>query len=114
MLWPTTHTNWFEFHARSRLVHLHFPIRYRTMACDEVLVWFKKPGPATHEAQPLIADPALCAKAKEKIIKVVRRRYLVTTDLNIKSLIIYVAVPKGEDNVRMVYDATENQLNDCV
>jgi hypothetical protein len=57
------------------------------MACNGVPVWFEKLGPATREAQPLIADPALRAKAKEKIIKVVRRRYLVTTDLNIKSLI---------------------------
>ena len=87
MIWHTTHTNWFEFHAGSRLVHLHFPIQYRTMVRNRVPVWFKKPGPATREAQPLIADPALRAKAKEKIIKVVRRRYLVTTDLNIKSLI---------------------------
>ncbi len=77
-------------------------------------VWFKKPGLATCEAQPLIADPALRAKAKEKIIKVVRRRYLVTTDLNIKSLIKCFAIPKGEDNVRMVYDAIANRLNDCM
>jgi hypothetical protein len=114
MLWHTTHTNWFKFHAGSRLVHLRFPIQYRTMARDGVLVWFEKPGPATCEAQPLIADPALHAKAKEKIIKVVRRRYLVTTDLNIKSPIKYFAVPKGEDDVRMVYDAAANRLKDCV
>jgi hypothetical protein len=84
------------------------------MVRNGVLVWFKKPGLATREAQPLIADPALCAKAKEKIIKVVKRRYLVTTDLNIKSLIKYFAIPKGGDNVRMVYDATANRLNDCM
>jgi hypothetical protein len=114
ILWHTTHTNWFVFHAGSWLVHLCFPIQCRTMARDGVPVWFEKPGPATCEAQSLIADPALRAKAKEKIIKVVRRRYLGTTDLNIKSLIKYFAIPKGKDNVRMVHDATANQLNDCV
>jgi hypothetical protein len=114
MLWHTTHNNWFELHTGSRLVHLCFPIRYRMMARNRVPVWFEKPGPATREAQPLIADSALRAKAKEKIIKVVRRRYLMTTDLNIKSLINFFAIPKGEDDVRMVYDATVNQLNDCM
>ncbi len=38
----------------------------------------------------------------------------MTTDLNIKTLIKYFAVPKGKEDVRMVYDATANQLNDCV
>ncbi len=32
MLWHSTHTNWFEFHAGSRLVHLQFPIWYQKMA----------------------------------------------------------------------------------
>jgi hypothetical protein len=49
------------------------------------------------EAQPAIADPIIREKAKEKISKVVRRRYLVTTDIKIKSLIKYFAVPNGED-----------------
>ncbi len=44
----------------------------------------------------------------------VRRRYLVTTDIIIKLLIKYFAVPKGDDNVRIVYDATANKLNECV
>ncbi len=36
------------------------------------------------------------------------------TGINIKSLIKYFAVLKGKDNVRMVYDATANKLNDFV
>jgi hypothetical protein len=84
------------------------------MARDGVPVWFEQPGPTTREAQPIIADPDLHTKAKDKIIKVVRRRYLVTAGITIKSLIKYFAVPKGKDNVRLVYDATANKLNECV
>ncbi len=54
------------------------------------------------------------AKAKEKIFKVVKRRYLLTTGIKVKSLIKYFAVPKGEDNICLVYDATANKLNNCV
>jgi hypothetical protein len=84
------------------------------MARDRVLVWFEWPGSTTREAQKIISDPDLHAKAKEKITKVVRRRYLVMAGITIKSLIKYFAVPKGEDNVRLVYDATVNNLNECV
>jgi hypothetical protein len=84
------------------------------MARDGVPIWFERAGPTTRKPQPAISDPVLHAKAKEKIIKVIRRRYLVTTDLNIKSLIKYFAVPKGDDDIRLVYDATANRLNECV
>ncbi len=52
--------------------------------------------------------------AKDKILKVLQRRYLLTMGIKVKLLIKYFAVPKGDDNVRMVYDATANKLNECV
>jgi hypothetical protein len=36
MLWHNIHMTWFNFHAGSRLVHLCFPILFRTMARDGV------------------------------------------------------------------------------
>ncbi len=51
---------------------------------------------------------------KEKIAKVFTRRYLATTGINIKSLIKYFTVPKGKDDIRMVYNATANKFIDCV
>jgi hypothetical protein len=114
VLWHSGHTSWFEYNAGSRLIHFRFPLRHRAMARDGVPLWFERPGPTTRERQPVIDDPILRAKAKEKIEKVVRRRYLVTTGMAIKSLIKYFAVPKGDDDVRMVYDATANKLNECI
>ncbi len=114
LLWHSARTDWFEYHSGSRLIYTHFPLRYRQMARDGVPIWFEWAGPTTREPQPVISDPVLHAKAKEKIIKVIRRRYLVMTDLNIKLLIKYFAVPKGDDDVRLVYDATANRLNECV
>ena len=114
LLWHSTHTNWFEFHAGSRLVHLRFPQRYRRMARDGVPAWFTKPGPTTKGTQPPITDSRLREKTREKIGKVLKRRYLISTGLAIKSFIKFFAVPKGEDDIRMVYDATANKLNECV
>jgi hypothetical protein len=84
------------------------------MAWDGVRVFFEKPGPTMHEAQPDIGDMKLREMTKEKILKVVKRRYLQTAGIKLKSYIKYFAVPKGEDDIRLVYDATANKLNECV
>jgi len=114
LLWHSTQTDWFEYKAGSRVAHFRFPTRYRKMARDGVPIHFERPGPLTKGTQPTIADPELRARTKEKIAKVLGRRYLRPTISPIKSHIKYFAVPKGEDDVRIVYDATANGLNKCV
>ena len=39
---------------------------------------------------------------------------MLKSGLDLKSLIKYFAVPKGDDDIRIVYDATANKLNECV
>jgi hypothetical protein len=114
ILWHATHTNWFEFHASLRLVHLRFLIRYCEMARDGVPVFFERPGPMTLEVQPPMADEKTRTIAKDKILKIIMQRYLLTMDIKVKSLFKYFMVPKGEDDIRLVYDATANKLNECV
>ena len=114
MLWHSTHTTWFEYKAGSRNIHFRFPIRYQQIARDGVKCFFETEGPSTHEAQPPIPDPERRAHVKSKLKKVLDRRYMLTTGLNIKSLIKFFDVDKGETDIRIVYDATANLLNDCV
>jgi hypothetical protein len=114
MLWHCTQTNWFEYGAGSRLIFFRFPLRYRRIARDGVPIHFEGPGPTTKEPQPRISDPARREKVKGKLRKVLSRRYILTTGLDILSFIKYFDVPKGVDDIRMVYDATANGLNDVV
>ena len=114
ILWHSVNTSWFDYHAGSTLIHFRFPTMYRDMARDGVKVFFEKPGPTTREAQPRISDPKIREMAKEKILKVVKRGYLQTLGTKIKSMIKYFAIPKGKDDIRVVYDATANHLNECV
>jgi hypothetical protein len=51
---------------------------------------------------------------KDKIFNMVKRRYLLTTGIKVKLLIKYFAAPKGEDDIRIVYNPSANKLNDCV
>ena len=115
MIWHATHTNWFEYKAGSKLVHFRFPLRYRRMAKEGVEVYFEKPGPSVMDHQPSFSDPAVREAVKGKIEKVLHRRYMLRTSIKgLKSLIKYFAVPKGEADVRIVYDGTANDLNACI
>jgi hypothetical protein len=114
ILWHATHTNWFEYGAGSRLAFFRFPLKYSRIARDGVPINFETEGPTSMAAQPHISDPATRSRVKDKLRKVLRRKYVLRTCRKIKSLIKYFAVPKGEDDIRMVYDATANGLNDAV
>lgn len=114
LLYHADNTNWFEYKAGSRLIYFRFPLRYRKLARDGVPIFFEKAGPTTQDPQPTFNDPKVRQAVRGKIDKVLKRRYMLRTGYRMKSLIKYFAVPKGEDDVRLVYDATANQLNDCV
>ena len=94
MLWHATQTNWFEYKCGSRLVHFRFPLRYRKLAQDGVLVFFESTCPTGKCLQPEIKDQAKRAQVQAKLEKVLGRRYMLTTGLTIKSLIKYFAVDK--------------------
>jgi hypothetical protein len=50
---------------------------------------------------------------KSKLATVRDRRYVKGSE-EIHSLISFFAVPKGEEDVRMVYDGTKSGLNHCI
>jgi hypothetical protein len=120
LLWYVDNTNFFEYTTGSKTYYFRFPIFYRTMVRDGVKVHFEKPGPVVprHQLegiQPTFPKPEVRAEMQKKVYKVKNRRYLVSTTIeNIMSIIRYFAVPKGDDDVRIVYDATASNLNDCV
>ena len=114
ILWHSVHTSWDDYHTGSRLGHFRFPSGYQKMACNGVEVYFERPGLTTQDKQSNIADPRVREMAKDKILKVVKQRYLRTTGFKVKLLIKYIAVPKGDEDIGLVYNATANHLNECV
>jgi len=75
---------------------------------------FKKEGPDMMSMQRPIGDETLREELRNKLEKVVIRRYVVEAVISLKLLIKYFPVEKGEDDIRMVLDATANELNDAV
>ena len=62
--------------------------------------------------QPPYDDASMCQKVKDKIQRVMDRVYIVLRDIEeIESLMFFFHVPKGEDDIIMVYDGTKSSLN---
>ena len=57
-------------------------------------------------------DPVQLEAMRKKIKKVANREYIQEGDVD--SLISFFAVPKGKDDIRMVYDATKCGLNEVI
>jgi hypothetical protein len=116
ILWHATEATWFEYLRGSRIHHFRFPFRYQRMARDGVPIFFETPGPSKMQRQPEFTDQTVKERVRPKIEKVINRRYLarVSSGLKLKSLIKYFAVPKGLDDIRIVYDGTASGLNDDV
>jgi hypothetical protein len=75
-------------------------------------VYFKGEKPAYRTAQRDTPDGATKAKVKEKLSAVRQRRYVQPGF--VKSLTSFFSVPKGDDDVRMVYNGTVSGLNDLM
>eukprot|EP00804_Cyclotella_cryptica_P010959 CCRYP_016684-RA/>CCRYP_016684-RA protein AED:0.10 eAED:0.14 QI:0/0/0/1/0.25/0/5/0/1241 len=114
MMWHALETNLFKYICGSKTYHFRFPICYHSLARDGCKIYFERPGPTTKQTQPEFSDPNVRSKVKEKIMKVVKRKYMMGTTIPLSSLIKYFAVPKGDNDIQIVYDATASGLNECV
>jgi hypothetical protein len=77
---------------------------------DGTLLWFDPTlAPAYKRPQRAENNPILRARVKEKLDKVLQRRYFEVG--LVKSLTTFFGVPKGEDDMRVVYDGSLPGLN---
>lgn len=114
ILWYASEATWFEHKSGSTLHYFRFPPIYQRLAKEGIPIFFEKQGPTSKTRQAKFRNPAMKKGAKSKLQKVIDRRYIVEANITLKSLIKYFAVPKGDDDIRMVYDATANGLNEAV
>jgi len=98
-----------EWTAGSRLFFWRWPEESRVWARDGHPVYVSGALPQFRKVQPREPDPAVCAKVKEKLEKFIGKGY--TTRGRVNSLVSYFTVPKGEPDVRLVFDGTKSGLN---
>ena len=70
--------------------------------------------PTSTSAQPPYEDKEVREKVSRKLQKVLERRYIeVVKDSELESYMFMFDVPKGESDVRIVYDGSKSGFNDA-
>ncbi len=105
-------SSWWEWTDGSRPHFWRWKKEYRLEIRDGVAPWFRKSVPRWQIPQRLEKDAKLKQDMRKKLEKIRRLRYIIPG--TVKSLTSFFAVPKGESDIRMVYDGTKSGLNDAM
>ena len=105
-------STWWEWKDGSACFFWRWPIGIRKQVRDGVPIFVQSKLPRWRKKQALPSKKYMADKMTEKLNKVVDRRYLINSVVH--SLINCFAVPKGLDDIRLVYDGTKSGLNACV
>jgi hypothetical protein len=91
------------------LFHWHWPKFYQEVIRDGLKVFFQAEPPKYKKSQRDISDPEVKTKVSAKLDKVRARGYI--SPGIVESLTAFFAVPKGEDDIRLVYNGSMSGLN---
>jgi hypothetical protein len=105
----TTLADFWEWHGGSRLFFWRWPGESKLWARDGLPIYTNGSSPTFCRPQPNESDVNMREKVKQKLAKFLNRSYIETGPIT--SLISYFTVPKGEDDVRLVFDGTKSGLN---
>ena len=109
----STKCNWWEWLGGSRLFFWRWPLEFRIYARDGIpICWLPNKEPTSKRPQPPVHDALVKEQMTKKLNKVRNRGYVRSG--YVRSLIRFFAVPKGNADIRMVYDGTASGFNDSV
>ena len=108
----TGNATWWEWRGGSKLFFWRWPSAIRILARDGIRTWLKGPLPSYRVPQRRERDEELLKQIAAKLENVISKGYITAGD--VLSLTSYFAVPKGEGDIRMVYDRTKCGLNEVL
>lgn len=105
-------SSWWDWLDGSRPFHWRWPEWYQTTIRDGLDVHLQGVPPSYHVKQKDERDASTKEKVKAKLEKVRVRRYIAKG--YVVSLTSFFSVPKGDNDIRMVYDGTKSGLNESM
>jgi hypothetical protein len=111
-LYRASGATWWDWPIGSTPLFWRWPSFARSLVREGHKPWFIQQPPSFTRSQQRDKDSDLAGKIKAKLENVALKGYISPGP--VKSLTRYFAIPKGETDVRMVYDATVSSLNDCL
>lgn len=101
---------WWEWSRGSTLFYWNWPEQFQQDARDGQPHMMTGEPKTYRRPQPRPSDPTIAERIRSKLLPVRLREYIETGTVN--SLLHYFWVPKGEDDIRMVYDGSGCGIND--
>ena len=109
-VWRASHSSWWSWEAGSTLMFWRWPTCHRVAIRDGTKAFIHRNRlPAYSMPQHMSKDPDTREKVKKKVNSVRARGYI--REGGVKSITGFFDVPKGDSDIRMVYDATKCGLN---
>jgi hypothetical protein len=108
----TSNASWWTWDQGSRPLFWRWPIDYQSVVRDGVKVWFRGPGVFYKTKQKNPGSGEIIEMVSKKLETIRNKGYI--EEGQIVSLMPFFHVPKGEEDVRMVYDGSKSGLNDCL
>ena len=106
-------SSWWEWSSGSRVFFWRWPPSFTKFAREGIpILWNSNQRPNAKKLQPPVQDQSTKSQMKAKIDSVRLKRYIQPGQ--VKSLIRFFSVPKGDSDVRMVYDGTASGFNSLV
>jgi hypothetical protein len=103
---------WWEWDGGSFPFFWRWDLEFTREVRDGLAPRFVMDPPSSKERQRPNKNPLFAEKERSKVLKVIKRGYLRPVSLDeTKSLMHYFSVPKGGDDIRMVYDGSKCGLN---
>jgi len=108
-LWRAASADWWEWKGGSRPFFWRWPEEHGKAARYGYPLFIQSPLPSYKRPQPLERDPSIRQQVQDKLLSVREKKYIDKGE--VRSLTSYFSVPKGDKDIRMVYDATKSKLN---
>jgi len=105
--------DWWEWLDGATLFYWRWPSWYRDKVVAGIPVFFHETFVPAGRAQPDERDPVVKLQQGIKLGKVTARRYVAKTE-GVKDWTSFFSVPKGTEDIRMVYDASKSGLNSAI
>ena len=107
--------SWWEWDKGSSIFFWRWPPDYQEAARVGIAPMFNSDPPSNQSRQPPYGDDEVKAKVKEKLQTVIDKGYIEMTELElVEAMMFMFHVPKGETDIRMVYDGSKSGLNESL
>jgi hypothetical protein len=107
--------SWWDWEGGSSIFFWRWPKNYQEEARSGVPPCFIGKPPTSMNAQPPYKDESTRQKVRAKLKKILMKGYIsMAKSEDVESLMYMFDVPKGENDLRMVYDGSKSGLNEAL